>query len=74
MGIPMKRSVWTASLNLLPSLDMKIGKGALSKAHDKRARSVRLSSSTKQAPTIRLGAAPSLLDFADNSALAIPAL
>ena len=35
MGIPMKRSVWTASLYLLPSLDMKIGNGALSKAHDK---------------------------------------
>src|SRR5882762_1795755 len=68
MGIPMKRSVWTASLYLLPSLDMNIGNGALSKAQDSRARSVRLLSSTKQAPTIRLGPAPSPLDFVDKLA------
>src|SRR5271155_1861192 len=66
MGIPMKRSVWTASLNLFPSFDMKIGNGALSKAHERRARSVTLWSSTKHAPTILLGAAPSPLGFADK--------
>src|SRR5271169_5446933 len=62
----MKRSVWTARRYLLPSFDMNIGNGALSKAHESRARSVRVSSSTKQAPTIRLGDAPSPLGLADK--------
>src|SRR5580698_5914001 len=58
MGMPMNRSVWTESLYFSPTRDMNIGKGALSNAQDRRASSVRFSSSTKQAPTILLAPAP----------------